>query len=170
MFITSISVIVCSRAEIAPDSIIKHITEAFGILSSTFITYLSSCLYCTPDCHLSSLTLCPLTHASEYSQHFTSMPHSCWSQFFTDSDLVLWLSSPSFTKTTNTIFHCYLPYVQNVDKVTFAKLKYYTEIQDVFTHFINSWSLHNVSLPQVIFLFQQGKSINSNNESPIVGF
>lgn len=170
MFITSISVTVCSRVEIAPDSIIKYTTVAFGILSSTSVTCLPSCLYCTPDCHPPSLTLCPLKHAFEYSKHFSSMCHSWWSRFFTESDPVVWLSSLSLTKTTNTVFHCYLPQVQNIDKTTFAKLKYYTEIQDVFTHFINSQRLHNVSLPQGMCLFQEGKNINSNNESLIVRF
>lgn len=132
---------------------------AFDILSSTSITCLPSCLYCTPDCHPPSLTFWPLKHASEHSKHFSSMCHSWWSQFFTESDPVVWLSSLSLTKSTNTIFHCYLPQVQNIDKATFAKLKYYTEIQDDFTQFINSWRLHNVSLPQGMFFFIKSKAL-----------
>lgn len=135
----------------------------FGFFSSTFITCLSSCQYWTPDFHPPSLTLSTRKQASGYFLPLTAMPHPC--QFSKDSDPVLWVSSQSLTKTTNTASHYYLLNLPLLNWDIIHKYKI------CLTHFINSRILHTM------FLFHKGyayfnkrKSVNSSNKSLIVGF
>lgn len=113
----------------------------FSILSSTFITCLSSCQYWTPDCHPPSLTLCTLTHASGYLHSLSAMPYP--RQFSTDSDLVCDFLAFLLQKLhiLSSITMCFK--FRILIKWPLLNWDIIQKYKIHFTHFTNSWILHN---------------------------